>query len=1075
MKLKKASYVSLTVILIISHLISIVYGAYPQHESYITYDSSPVGDETVQSYTFQSHNFYSNLTHCYYIFYTDSAISGGSLIYVVYDGNENLIGKQTLQTGANFGDFDVTTNIHGNRIYLFFQASTGDNYVMYLSPNIETKMLDILSLDEVVSNGEFTAVRGFNIFCSKDGIVVSMSRRITSVYDSFMMVSNSTTNFVSSYNTTHETLWIGLGGANPTNSWFHFADIEQFGNDGLVIGYVYDDRVAPFTLTFGIMMCSIFDYDVYNISVNNGWWRTSGDYNNYDDIPDDANGFPMFDVAPAFNGENVTSVYIGQAGGVGGGGNTRLMLAKNIYNTTTKQAQRDLNTTLGSDEQGLCYIVTNDRRSDNIIFVKENTPDKVYRYRFFHNNNTWKEYLMYTIVTPITWKDNWIRNNYSRSVGFTSQEGAFGEGTPSILQHDKPAELGNIVFYLDTLELGLPPDAIREIKLDGEIDTTNYSYGVLIAPYEEHTIDVTLHNNTDYFYFKIEDNEHVGTFYYNLTSDEYGTSIKKKVAGTPLNLMWLDDFDSVVNTSKIYQNYTFTFVVNDDVIDFYNDTIRYGAIIDTMNQTYATTSLLKYSIFNLGEIPVYSGSGGYSFHPEIDILSLDAHGSGSWSKVELLYDKLEHMHFKVDFNISGVWDAGSGIFLSANSTGGYYDYGINYIINNTLITGWYVRLYPSNVVVGHQNAGIDLNYVQWTIEHYVYNGTQYILEKIDILYSNFEGYDNENATPDYHNTTICTFWFDMWFSNENNSKRVATRVNSEYYGLYEQGSAWWFGYGAFRPMMGEVTESMFYDNVHDSNGNIISATNIDYVEFWSEVGKVTGNDRIRSQGFLMKNKRFAEDILYGVDTPALVETKVLDMPQMGFLAPLIKMLSRIREFIVNGIISVLGLLGKLVDNLLVAIGLPPLMSVFYNFLVGIYNIFEVIFASFGLIVDWIVISLQNFISSIFLVIPRYLYFVGMVVTVFIDYYNNIVLLFTGGIGGMNNFWVHYNVAEIIELYLIAIFPFIEIARIESSDEPLQTLSNDVSLFVNFIKGIFEIAGKFLEYAMNIIKAIIGVF
>jgi len=276
-------------------------------------------------------------------------------------------------------------------------------------------------------------------------------------------------------------------------------------------------------------------------------------------------------------------------------------------------------------------------------------------------------------------------------------------------------------------------------------------------------------------------------------------------------------------------------------------------------------------------------------------------------------------------------------------------------------------------------------------------------------------------------------------------------------------------------MMGEVTESMFYDNVHDSNGNIISATNIDYVEFWSEVGKVTGNDRIRSQGFLMKNKRFAEDILYGVDTPALVETKVLDMPQMGFLAPLIKMLSRIREFIVNGIISVLGLLGKLVDNLLVAIGLPPLMSVFYNFLVGIYNIFEVIFASFGLIVDWIVISLQNFISSIFLVIPRYLYFVGMVVTVFIDYYNNIVLLFTGGIGGMNNFWVHYNVAEIIELYLIAIFPFIEIARIESSDEPLQTLSNDVSLFVNFIKGIFEIAGKFLEYAMNIIKAIIGVF
>ena len=292
--------------------------------------------------------------------------------------------------------------------------------------------------------------------------------------------------------------------------------------------------------------------------------------------------------------------------------------------------------------------------------------------------------------------------------------------------------------------------------------------------------------------------------------------------------------------------------------------------------------------------------------------------------------------------------------------------------------------------------------------------------------------------------------------------------------MYEQAEVYWFGYGKFRPMFGDIDLSMFFESAYNNNGEITTIHGeVDLVQFYSRVGIASGDNVYQIKSFEMKNKEFATGEMIGIDTPALVETTVIDMPQTGFLSPLIKMISSIGSLIIGAIFYILGGLGGLVDNMLIGLGLPPIMSIFYEVLKGIYSIFEIIYASFLDMIDWLVISATQIISSLFLIIPRYLLFVGVILEVFISYYNNIILLFTGGIGNMSNFWADYSVTDIIQIYLIAILPFTIIAKIESSKDPIKELGSYVELFIQMIKAVFSIANDMLNVLLTFIKTIMG--
>jgi len=430
------------------------------------------------------------------------------------------------------------------------------------------------------------------------------------------------------------------------------------------------------------------------------------------------------------------------------------------------------------------------------------------------------------------------------------------------------------------------------------------------------------------------------------------------------------------------------------------------------------------------------------------------------------------MHFNVELDNGALWDAVDNVFI--NMTGGYYEFGINYMINNTMLDGWSFRVYPSTSNVGNHGIGVDHDWVQWTVEHYVYNKTygDYQMRKKEILYSNYNGYDHTDSNHGYTNKTSVNWWIDLWFSNDNSSSIVASRLNPEYYGMYEQGNLFWFGYGKFRPMFGDIDLSMFFDNAYNNDAEITTVSGeVELVQFWTKVAKVTGSETYQMKNFKMKNKEFALNRMIGIDTPAHVETKVIDMPSTGFLSPLIKALTGLGAIIVDGILGLLMSISGVIDNVLTRLGLPPIFSIIINVLTSLFDILNLIFLHLSDIVTYIIDSIGHTLSTIFLVIPRYLYFVGMVANVFISYYTTIVSFFTGGWAGVSNIWVDYSLFEWIQLYLICIFPFTEIAKIMGSDDPQAKLISEIKSFVGFLTGISKIAEWFIALILEILRSI----
>ena len=422
--------------------------------------------------------------------------------------------------------------------------------------------------------------------------------------------------------------------------------------------------------------------------------------------------------------------------------------------------------------------------------------------------------------------------------------------------------------------------------------------------------------NVHYLRLNFTDGNNNIAFIYNSTYNQFNILC---VGSGVISL--LDSENSTKNTLDIL---TWEFILLDNIVDSSCDLD--GQITFTwLTQTYQNnyTDLLSFNIFNLGGGIEYD-TGGNGEHikggnPE----SVSAYGSGSYAQATTTWDKLQHTHLTVELDNGGIWDAVNNKFI--NMTGGFFEFGINYFINNTMLDGWKSRLYVESSDVGNHDAGNDMDWVDWTVEHFIYNRTSSLwdLKKEDGLISNYDGYDHIDSSHGYADKTTVKFYIDLWFSNENSSRVIATRINPEYFGMYEQGNPFWFGYGSFRPLLGNETVSIFYDNIYDENMNVVSSRGkITLTQFWVRVEKVTGKEVYTINNFVMKNNQLASYYMDGIDTPAYVTTKVLDMPLTGFLTPLIKAINGIGSLIWGACMGFVYALISGIDGLLVFLGLP---------------------------------------------------------------------------------------------------------------------------------------------------------
>jgi len=532
---------------------------------------------------------------------------------------------------------------------------------------------------------------------------------------------------------------------------------------------------------------------------------------------------------------------------------------------------------------------------------------------------------------------------------------------------------------------------------------------------------------------------------------------------------------NVFNETTGLRQLEWRFILNNNIVDAINS--YWGAIFNsTINaplmplEEDSESNWLLVNIYNLGGFVSYTFTGDGKRIDGGDVFDLEATTIGSTAYAEVIYYNLQHVHILPELYYEVTWDSETGRFEDFD--GGYYEYGMAYELDGEWIEGWKVRLYPSTFAVGHQNLGVDYDYVGWAVDWYQYNQVTdtWDIKIQDTVFANCWGYDNENADPDHHNRTSTQLWIDLWFSNHESSTIVAGRTNAYYYGMYEQGTSFWFGYGAFRPVFGEVTASMFFSDLVNLDNTTDDSYGIGKVKFWAKIEKIVGNDRTwRMHNFEVKNYQLASGRMEGIDTPPFVETKVLDMPSVGFLTPLIKAISGIPKAIVGALVGV-GLAAlSLLDTMFVGLGLPPIFSIIINLLSQMMNILMLMIDVIPTLATYSLTILGGIFDILFLIMGRWMMLIPRFIASITNWITLFTQFFTGGLFDMN-IWTTFMLEDFLYMGITILFPFWWIDHVLTSDSPIQTFIGDIKSFYGLLTGILNI---FL-WTYNIIASIISI-
>ena len=365
-----------------------------------------------------------------------------------------------------------------------------------------------------------------------------------------------------------------------------------------------------------------------------------------------------------------------------------------------------------------------------------------------------------------------------------------------------------------------------------------------------------------------------------------------------------------------YTFITWRFMLGMNIVDSYNLSISYY-IENNFNNVSGLTGTYV-NIYNLGGQVQYSIEGNASRIIGGDAFDIGVLDSNDVITASAIYRRLQHVHILPEWffnnSISGF---NLNIYADMELT-----FGMDYTFSNTSewVTGWKCKLQTVGGEVGNDGIGTDGSWIKIWVGWY----NQDIFIKSDYIYANHYGYDP--ATSSFTPRKSTQLWVDLWFNKLNASTVVGGRVNSYYNGMREDG---WFLWADWSPMIGNITSSMFFDNLLNSGGNIETSRNIELVKFYTTLEKKTDDtDNIFTyvHNYEIFNWKIADDRMMGVDTPIFVEPKNIDTPQQGFLAPLYKAIESIGSFFWGGMLGGLKTLIGAMDSLLSFIGSPVSMS-----------------------------------------------------------------------------------------------------------------------------------------------------
>lgn len=450
----------------------------------------------------------------------------------------------------------------------------------------------------------------------------------------------------------------------------------------------------------------------------------------------------------------------------------------------------------------------------------------------------------------------------------------------------------------------------------------------------------TWFKGVDIAQFNISDTVHTLMFNWNNSTqkgdvtvlDEDGTYKNEYVVG------------GVTVTPNFYNNETdniiWKFILNNNIVDCLNSTWTYK-ISDNLYTITGDTGA-KSSLYNQGGLAEYNFGGDGYIVAGGSALQLSAKnssliGGGSFAEAWLIYRRLQYYHTLLELDLD---NKVYGESLAGQTSIGELEYSIDYKLNDLEDGDWIEGLKciiaPFQISVGTNGGGSDSAWIKYSVTWYSDNIEIFTdhMTTYSYAYSYWVGdAPSTSVGSDFcTNRTSIPIWIDFWFDKAEGSKVLGGRVNSQYFGEYEDGVSWWLGYGGFRPTMTNITASMAFTPITDGSNNTISSERISLVRIRAKLTKTWNGTLIN--GYTGDDDRWSllpyqyttmintMDRMKGIDTPTFVETKEVKLQGYSPFDPVSAILSSLGGIITGALFSMVKMMIGSIDTVLSWVGLP---------------------------------------------------------------------------------------------------------------------------------------------------------
>jgi hypothetical protein len=478
-----------------------------------------------------------------------------------------------------------------------------------------------------------------------------------------------------------------------------------------------------------------------------------------------------------------------------------------------------------------------------------------------------------------------------------------------------------------------------------------------------------------------------------------------------------------IMNDNVTQEIVWGWIPDKNIVDDVDVLVYYTITNEDFDVSTTALTGISFHIYNLGGFVSYDfyGVAGRITGGEPFELYCE-NGTNVYAYAETIFRRLQHVHFLAELDYDPTWTVNHWDDFSG---GGWITYGIDYRINSTWVEGWECQIYIQESQVGHFGVAKDASFIRMNVEWY----NRGVKIKENTIYAYSYGY--YPAGGNESSRTTFNFWVDLWFNKMNSSSVVGGRVNAYQYGMRQEG--WWM-WSSVAPVIGNVTASMFFDDLRDGNNNVTTVRNIELMRFRASINRtVAWDSRWYLYPYEVFNYKTADDRMEGVDTPVFVETTVIDMPKTGFVAPIVKAIQGISTAISKAMFNMVKLLIGALDTLLVDILHSPV--------------------SMSQMIDWIMIQGQyitEYLSTVLLYVSQMLEVFSQMITFvvsIITYFTNVII------------WVLVNVVP----FPLHVIRFI-IAIINGNTYTIGGMTWDLTVGSELIQGALSIGSITIGYS-----------